>query len=87
MENVLNSKVTQYSQEDNAISNSDDLKLAIMTWVENMNRKMDFLINKVSDNKHRRLNELTMFEEALDGLKKENLEVMKENIDLRERDD
>jgi cell division protein FtsB len=85
-ENVINSKATQCSQEDNAISNSDDFKLTIMTCVENMNSKMDFLINEVSDNKHRRLNELTMFEEALEGLNKENLKVIKENIDLQERD-
>ena len=57
-----------------------------MTCVENMNRKLDFLINEVNDSKHTRLNDLTVLEEALDGLKKENLKVMKENIDLRERD-
>ena len=51
-----------------------------------MNRKLDFLINEMNDTKHTRLNELTVLEQAVDGLKKENLKVMKENIDLRERD-
>ena len=51
-----------------------------------MNRKLDFLINEVNDSNHTKLNELTVLEEALDGLKKENFKVMKENIDLREKD-
>ena len=85
-ENLINSKATQCSQEDNTISNSNDFKLNLMTCVENMNRKLDFLINEVNDSQHTRLNDLTVLEEALDGLKKENLKVMKENIDLRERD-
>ncbi|XP_028419141.1 uncharacterized protein LOC114544845 [Dendronephthya gigantea] len=40
----------------------------------------------MKDIKHARLNELSVFEEAFEVLKKENLKVMKENIDLRERD-
>ncbi len=84
-ENLINSKATQWSQEDNTICNSDDFKLNLMTCVENMNRKLDFLINEVNVSKNTRLNELTVLEEALDGLKKENLKVMKENIDLRVR--
>ncbi len=35
----------------------------LMTCVENMNRKFDFLINEVNDSKHTRLNELTVLEE------------------------
>ncbi len=59
-ENLINSKATQCSQEDNTISNSDDFKLNLMTCVEAMNRKLDFLINKVNDSKHTRLNELEL---------------------------
>ena len=57
-----------------------------MTCVKNMNRKLDSLLNEVNDDKHTRLTELTAVEEAFESLRKENLRIIKENIDLRERD-
>ena len=57
-----------------------------MTCVKNMNRKLDSLLNEVNDDKHTILTELTAVEEAFESLRKENLRIIKENIDLRERD-
>ena len=56
-----------------------------MTCVKNMNRKLDSLLNEVNDDKHTKLTALTAVEEAFESLRKENLRIIKENIDLRER--